>query len=508
MYDKSYIALMCTVFVLTAVVLTTFPRPTYSEVEKRELTKFPEWSLDRLLDGSFTKDVSSWFSDSEPYRELFMTFSMKIKDKERLVLSEDNVTFHAAEDMMGAMEGAEETEMEEELGEFSNHVSNDGKAKLANAGIIIVGSGSNVRALMAYGGVNGGEGMANMANQFKKTLGDKVNVYVMVIPNAAEYYLPEKWKGRSKSQLSLLKNIHELLSPDVKFVNVYNTLGNHADEPIYLRTDHHWAPLGGYYAAAEFAKMAHIDFKDLDSYERKVVHGYVGSMYGYSKDISIKEAPEDFVYYVPKELEYTTSYVIYDINKNYKITKVSGPAQGEYFYKYRDGSGGAYCTFMGGDARITHVTTSVKNGRKLLIIKDSFGNTIPGYLFFSFEDIFVVDNRYFDPNLKDYINKNGITDLLFACSTFNAFGGSFGNNCLRLLNQKAGSCIVEEDKSKDNSEKDAKKESEKAKKKASEKDVKKASEKDTKKEPETDAKKELDKETKKVSDNDAKEAQQ
>ena len=48
-----------------------------------------------------------------------------------------------------------------------------------------------------------------------------------------------------------------------------------------------------------------------------MTHGYVGSMYGYSKDISIKNAPEDFVYYVPKGVEYTTTYTNYNINKNY-----------------------------------------------------------------------------------------------------------------------------------------------------------------------------------------------
>ena len=423
------------VFATATAIFTTFPRPTFSEVEKRDLTQFPQWSLERLADGSFTKDVSSWFSDSEPYREQLITLSMKIKDLERLALSEEHVTFHAA-DFTAGEEGMVDPEIEAELGEYKNNVANNGNAKLAHSGIVIVGSGSNVRALMTYGGVGGGKPFANMANTFKSTFGDKVAVYTMIIPNAAEYYMPEKWKSHTKSQLSLLKNVQESLSPDVKFVNVYNTLGNHADEPIFLRTDHHWSPLGGYYAAAEFAKVAGVDFKDLNSYERKVVHGFVGTMYGYSKDISVKEAPEDFVYYEPLDVEYTTSYISYTIDKDFKITKTSGPVNGPYFYKMKDGSGMAYSTFMGTDCRITHVKTSVKNGRKLLIIKDSFGNALPGYLFYSFEDIFVVDNRYFDRNLKNYILKNGVTDLLFACSTFNAYGGAFVPNCLNLLKQK------------------------------------------------------------------------
>lgn len=424
------------VFVAATAILTTFPRPTFSEVEKRDLTQFPQWSLSRLADGSFTKGVSSWFSDSEPYREQLITLSLKIKDLERLVLSEEeHVTFHAADNAFGE-EGMVDPEMQAELGEYSNNVANNGNAKIAHSGILIVGSGSNVRALMTYGGVKGGNAFAKMANTFKDTFGDKVTIYTMVIPNAAEYYVPEKWKSHTKSQLSLLKNIQEQLSPDVKFVNVYNTLGNHADEPIFLRTDHHWSPLGGYYAAAEFAKVAGVDFKDLSNYERKVVHGFVGTMYGYSKDISIKEAPEDFVYYEPMDAEYTTSYISFTVDKDFKITKTTGPANGPFFYKIKDGSGMAYSTFMGTDCRITHVNTSVKNGRKLLIIKDSFGNAIPGYLFYSFEDIFVVDNRYFDRNLKNYIIKNGVTDLLFACSTFNAYGGAFVPNCFQLLKQK------------------------------------------------------------------------
>ena len=53
---------------------------------------------------------------------------------------------------------------------------------------------------------------------------------------------------------------------------------------------------------------------------------------------------------------------------------------GNFFWKYNDGSSNAYCTFMGGDTRATHVSTPTKNGRRLLIIKDSFGNAIASFL--------------------------------------------------------------------------------------------------------------------------------
>ena len=114
------------------------------------------------------------------------------------------------------------------------------------------------------------------------------------------------------------------------------------------------------------------------------------------------------------------------------------PYKSIFFYKYKDGSGGAYCTFMGSDTRITHVHTSTKNGRRLLILKDSFGNALPGYLFYSFEDIHVIDSRYFTKNMVDYVNENQITDILFANNIFKAYSSHTYSNYLRFLTQTNG----------------------------------------------------------------------
>jgi hypothetical protein len=103
--------------------------------------------------------------------------------------------------------------------------------------------------------------------------------------------------------------------------------------------------------------------------------------------------------------------------------------------KYKDGSGGAYCTFMGGDSKITQVRTSTKNGRRVIILKDSFGNAIPGYLFFSFEEIHVIDNRYFTKNMVNYVRENKITDILFANNIFSAYSPKICNKYSAFLTQ-------------------------------------------------------------------------
>lgn len=56
-----------------------------------------------------------------------------------------------------------------------------------------------------------------------------------------------------------------------------------------------------------------------------------------------------------------------------------------------------------------------------MIIKDSYGNALPGYLFGSFEDIYVVDFRYFTKNIVNYVNDNQITDILFANNLQHAY---------------------------------------------------------------------------------------
>ena len=438
--NKIYIVLVTLLFAAFALVLNLFPRSAYSPLEKRELARFPEFSLDSLFSGAFTTSINSWYSDSEPFRDRFMQLSMKEKDLLRVVLGDENVTFHAA---AGPVEEGEETDdlemKERDVEEYHNNLTADEKAKIANKGIIIVGSGPNVRALMAYGGSSkGGVQYAEAANEYKRAFGSSVNVYCMVIPTAVDFYCPEKARRSSNPEQPTIRNIYKHLLPDVHAVDVYTALGKHAAEDIFLRTDHHWAPLGAFYAAEQFARVAGVPFKQLSSYERKVVHRFVGSMYGYSQDIALKNAPEDFVYYVPQGVDYTTTYTDYVINSNYEITAERKPYKGIFFYKYKDGSGGAYCTFMGGDTRITCVRTPQTNHRRVLILKDSFGNALPGYLFYSFEEIHVVDFRYFAKNMKDYVRDNKITDILFANNIFNAYSNKICNKYVRFLNQPNG----------------------------------------------------------------------
>ena len=301
-------------------------------------------------------------------------------------------------------------------------------------GIIVVDDGEHVRALEPFSGqASGGTWYAGAVNSYRDAMPEGVNVFCMVIPTAVEFYCPEEAKAWTVAEKPVIDNIYSSLSPAVRAIDVYSVLQAHASEPIYARTDHHWSPLGAYYAAEEFARVAGIGFAPLDNYDRKVVRNFVGSMYYYSKDPAVKNDPEEFVYYVPQDSSYVTTYIGHNMGRNRRVTGITEPFEGPFFISYKDGSSSAYCTFMGGDTRTTHVATKSKNGRNLLVIKDSYGNALPGYLFDAFDDIHVVDFRYFTRNIVKYVKDNNITDILLVNNLQHAYAQSTSTALIKML---------------------------------------------------------------------------
>ena len=441
-----YITVMVTVIVAFVVVLNFFPRSEYSELERRELTRRPAFSFQTLTSGEYTKGISSWYSDTEPYRDLFMTLSMQVRQWRALQFGaeDEQVNYIAAEpDPELASSSVQDSTTTDTVGPISpidpvdSSTELEDRAKITNNGIFIVGKAPNARAMMAYLGKGGGVGYARVVNAYRENFPD-VNIYCMIVPTAVEFYCPERAKSATKPESATIDTLYSKLRPDIHRVHLLPVMAAHTSEPIYLRTDHHWSPLGAFYAAQELCRVAQVHVPQLNEFEQHVTRDFVGTMYGFSGDISIKRSPEDFVYYTPTNVTYTTTYTIYDVDSAFRIVREYRPRQGEFFRHFKDGSGRAYCTFMGGDTKITKVETSTRNGRKVLILKDSFGNAIPGYLFGSFQEVHVIDGRYFTKNMVDYVSENGITDIVFANNVFKAYAG--GRQYLNFLTQR-GSVI-------------------------------------------------------------------
>lgn len=286
-------------------------------------------------------------------------------------------------------------------------------------GILIIGRNGHYTGLMGCWGTY--ELCDNYVEQVDMAAAklSGVNVYSMVIPTSVEYYLPDDVTGFTASQKNKIEYIGENLTL-AKSVDVWDVLAAHKEEPIYARTDHHWQPLGAYYAAQEFAKAAGVGelFAPLSKYKQVVKDGYMGSLYNYSKSQNLYNDPEPFTMYIsPNDAALKTTY--------YNTRFENGYASD--LFVARD-AGAFYCSFLGSDDRIAEIETDCKNGKVLVICKESYGNGIVPFLTSCYEKIYVTDLRYFDLNLVEFCKSVGATDLLFATCTFTPAG----TNCKYL----------------------------------------------------------------------------
>ncbi len=263
------------------------------------------------------------------------------------------------------------------------------------------------RGMELFGGTaSSGAETAKLMNSFKEKVGNAVNVYAMPIPLACAFYAPEGYESSIVKTADCFTGLRDALV-DVQFVDLLSALSPHTQEEIYARTDHHWFALGAYYAAEALCRQAGADFAPLSQFDQYSFDGFLGSVYKTYDVSELGSYPETFVWYEPKQT-YTAHYY----SQSYRFS-----FSGSMF-----SSSQSYIKFIYGDSYAVRVETGVQNGRKMLIIKDSFGNALAPFLIAGFEEVYVVDLREFSCNILDFIEENQITDVTFALSAFSVAG--------------------------------------------------------------------------------------
>lgn len=426
------IIIITMIFVFGFSYLLFFKRETVSNEENRTLTEFPSFSLSDYFSGKYTEGIANYYDDTVHNRSKIKKFiaskllplkgrqygddgivlygsSFENEDEDKN--SEDTTTSTTTkpDSQVTTAPTTETTVVTTTVTTLPDNTNPAAEGEIAN-NIVVV----NNRGLMLYGGgkENGLEYAASL-NAYKAALGDSVNVYSMVCPTAVSYYMPENYLNLTASEKDNIDNINSALV-NVTPIDVFDALLLHKNEDIYSRTDHHWQPLGAYYAAQEFAKTANLPFAELTEYDTVSLPGYVGTLYGYTKSASLINNPEDFIYYIPKINTVTTRYT----------TTFTEPHEDSLLLDSSKMSSSNYYMVFGGDEQITQVTTDCKNGRTLVVFKDSYGNALLPVLTSSFENIYLCDVRYFDMNAVSFVQQVGATDLLFAMNTFSATGGN------------------------------------------------------------------------------------
>lgn len=438
---------MGTVFTAITVSLLVFDRPEISMTEKRELAKFPQFSFEDFFAGKFTTGVTNWFNDTVPWRDGFKDISAQMN--KLMGVSFGGATIHgtpnkvvnpnkpantAAPDITDSENTQAPYETDSQGGTVTdnnpateppqetaaetkgpdNGIDGVLDAKVSNGQIVFDYKG-HAWGVSLYGGGYNQDKYASSVNAFAEDLDGIAKVYSMIAPTNGDFYCPTAYSEYNASQYDDIVYMESKLSDKVTSVHCYSALQQHKDEDLYFRTDHHWQPLGAYYAAEQFAKAAGVPFLELneENYEYFEIDNFVGSVYSATKDAALSNDPDVLKYYVPN----------IGIDTYYYNTHYGDELNYPFFQKDQQGQG-AYCVFMGGDAKIVRVDTEVKNGRKLLMFKDSYGNAeIPFYMS-GFEQIYVCDVRFFPLNAIDFIKEHGVTDVLFTMNTFSAVGSN------------------------------------------------------------------------------------
>lgn len=232
-----------------------------------------------------------------------------------------------------------------------------------------------------------------------------VKCYLMLVPDAASVqreklpaYAPV---ADQAEQLEEIRSYLEKKENPVTEIPLYEMLREHREESLYYRTDHHWTTLGARYAYQSAAGQ--MGLPGVENGEEKKLYPVSDSFQGTLAARSGYRVPDDTieVYWPDQEEELVVTYV-------QEQTKSASLYAAEKL-KTRD----KYGMFLNGNHPLTEIRTMASTGRKLLLIKDSYANCFVPFLTGDFEEIVLVDPRYYYDSAEKLMKQYGFTDVLF-----------------------------------------------------------------------------------------------
>lgn len=339
------------------VFMFVMPDKDFSEQENRVLSAAPTVTVEGLKTAEFMKELESYLTDQFPLRDNWI--SMKSYSERIIGKTENNGAFFCKDDTL--------------IGKF-----NKPDASLIDA---------NVDAINAF------------------VDSTDVPVYFSLIPGAVSVW-EEKLPANAQNydQKKFIEEIYSKIDCDT--VDNYTVLDEHDEEYIYYRTDHHWTSLGAYYGYTAVADALGFEPKDISGYEKKTVSKeFFGTIYS-SSGVRWVE-PDVMDIYVSDENKKVENYV----GKN---------ATEGIFYNYdkleiKD----KYTFFFGGNAPLVKVTSDCDNGKKLLVIRDSYSDCEVPFLSEHYSEIYMMDLRYYKFGVKSFLEENDIDEVIINYSVAN-----------------------------------------------------------------------------------------
>ena len=399
-------------------------RPKTSVLEKRELEKFPKFTLSSFWDGSYFSAISTWYADTFPFREQLLSANSAFKNLygvqgEQIVMNTEQTADEIPTGSLVLPETSEgesqetetETEVETEEETYEDGAIHDVPEMSGN--VYVTG---DTAFSVFYFDLDGSNAYIQMMNKAQKRLEGIADVYDILVPTSLGICLDEDAQKEIGASLQsdamdyVVSSINSI-NDKVKTVNTFDTLKKHNSEYIYFRTDHHWTALGAYYAYQDFCKVKGIEAETINSFETMEFPGFVGSFYASSNQVaSLKENPDTVTAYIPKD---TNDMFFYDSSLQKINWKIINDVS-----EYAENS--KYATFIAGDEIYAQIDNPVlDDGSSCVVIKESFGDAFIPFLVDHYQHIYIVDYRYFykypeyNNSVYELVKDKNVQDVIF-----------------------------------------------------------------------------------------------
>ena len=350
-----FIMLFCLILGFFSLCGFFVPDRQMSENENRVLAKMPELTVSGVLDGSFMKDFETYLTDQFPLRDgaiYLKSFFERLWGK-----SQEN-------------------------------------------GVYIGKNGYLFDKPTYYDS----EKMASVAESVKRfyKVNKNLNSVFALVPNSSyiyREYLPDSLVLDYQSEQ--IKRFYKGLGNGVSTVDAVSVLLNEKNNSnVFYKTDHHWTARGAYSVFLEIAEKLKLEVKDGDFEFHTVSNDFEGTLKAKSTFARSKDSVEICL---PKNSEGT--YYIEISGKTEKYASC--------FFEEKLEQRNKYEVFLGGNYERLTITTTLPEGRKLIVIKDSFANCLIPMLTPYFTKIVVLDPRYMTEEIKKVLQEDDFTDLLF-----------------------------------------------------------------------------------------------
>ncbi|MCI7138587.1 MAG: DHHW family protein, partial [Oscillospiraceae bacterium] len=246
-------------------------------------------------------------------------------------------------------------------------------------------------------GAEGSSSYADIVNGFAEKY-PNINTTCMLVPKSCAFNSPAGYTNPYERTQQFIDATYGMMNDSVKKADCLGVMTDHEGEYMFYRTDHHWTSLGAYYGSVAYCNANGIEPYALDTYETVVKTDFMGTLYGWAGSPSCLEANPD---YTVGHYPHTGYSMVYKNGGDW----YSGSAINANSKSYAG-------MFICGDQPLTVFTTANKNGKTLIIFKESYGNGFVPYMLDYYEQVVVVDIRKDTASVESIIEKYNVTDAL------------------------------------------------------------------------------------------------